>query len=84
MLEREVRHWSELSVVLNPERPHGSPMVWSQLTAAMPPVFAVAVAEWLESWDGFDQPETAPHADDWKHALQIARLVNRAVEGGTR
>ncbi len=37
---------------------------------------AEPLAAWLESWDGFDIPESAPHADDWEHALRVARAIN--------
>lgn len=44
--------------------------------ALMSPVLAEPLAAWLESWDGFDVPESAPHSDDWEHALKVSRAIN--------
>lgn len=49
--------------------------------ALMHPGVAEPLAAWLESWDGFNIPESAPHSDDWEHALKVSRAINTNREG---
>jgi hypothetical protein len=44
--------------------------------AAMHPGVGLALADWLDSWTGFEISEHAAMPDDLTHALAVARAIN--------
>jgi hypothetical protein len=52
------------------------PQAIAPFIASMDPTLALAIADWLDSWASDDLTEETIsdyYADDWRHALKIAR-----------
>jgi hypothetical protein len=54
--------------------------VWpdAMYIAAMHPGVGLALAKWLESFDGIDFTDHGPMSEDLEHALAVARAINTA------